>query len=98
MVAYRLQNLPVVTRDHLSKAQYEKWPHLYPHQTTKADREQVDILIGTDNPGFLIHREIWRENEIKNLAVEPHAEKTLLGWVIIGVPLNDTNVNLIQTI
>lgn len=56
---------------------------------------RVDVLLGMDNCEFHIHREVWREREIEEIKV-PYAVRTLLGWIVLGVLLNDSQVNLIQ--
>lgn len=47
-----------------------------------------------DNFIFQIHRETWWEDEIDLLRKVLHTVRTLLGWMVIGVPLNDKNLML----
>lgn len=72
------------------------WPHLYPHQTVEASNEQVKILMVMDNCKFHIHRSIWKEDDIDVTNNVPYPVKTLLGRVVIGIPLNDYNIMSIQ--
>lgn len=51
-----------------------------------------------DHCKFHIHRRIWKVDEIDREEDVPYAVETLLGWTVLGVPLNDSNVNSIQSL
>lgn len=50
----------------------------------------IDVIIGADSYGLLVEPEI-----IKGRATEPIAQRTLLGWIVLG-PINDSTSSSVR--
>ena len=62
------------------------WEHLADVEFPIIDANEVGVLIGTDCPEMM-----WTLEERKGKRKEPVARRTLLGWVVIGPTLKDSD-------
>ena len=60
------------------------WPHLEKLEIQKVELDSVDLLIGQNNPYFLVPLETRTGESPK----DPYAIKTILGWYVSG-PISD---------
>ena len=78
---YMTPKLPISTSCGASNDDLKEWLHLQDIRICDASLDQVDLLIGQDNPDALIPHEVRKS---ANHPKAPFAVKTVLGWTVQG--------------
>lgn len=77
-----------MTQRALTSDEYEKWPQLFPIQTTNAIIKEIDLLIECNCLHLIIHKEVWNDEMINHDSNGPRAIRRSLGWSVVGLPAN----------
>ena len=73
------ESLNISSESYITSAAMNAWPHLANLKVPRAERNQVDLLIGQDHSELLVPLEVRKGKDD-----EPFAIRTHLGWVVSG--------------
>ena len=73
------ESLNISSESYITSAAMNAWPHLADLKVPRAERNQVDLLIGQDHSELLVPLEVRKGKDD-----EPFAIRTHLGWVVSG--------------
>ena len=92
--AFVVDKIPVGNNCIFTKEHALEYAHLRDLDIVSESNPQIDILIGTDNP-----YPFWCLENRTGLPSEPYAQRSPLGWFIVGVKSNskDSAANILLT-
>ena len=86
---YCVDKLPIRPNPKLTEDDLTRWPHLQELELPAVRPQEVQLLIGVDNPEVF-----WTLDERHRRKGGPFAVRIMLGWLLLGGTVGKSNHNL----